>query len=410
MNKPTNNELKDLLAKQHQNLDNFEQEAMEGFDSLSSEQEALDLKSELDKEINEKLFLKEENKKRGWIWLAAASLLLTLGLGIFFVKSDLFNSTEKQNLALNTETDKEEKSNTPNQLIDNKQGETQLNEQVAIEKKKESDLGNSARSKNNFPPQEEKISVDADLKKEAAATSADEDKEVEGAKSNLDVLTNTGVNNFGSTSANAAATSKDQKIVLADKAEPSKKDFKSAGLTEVGDKKLEEKAKPSENQSLTDNEKLNGSNISVVNSSPIKIVASPKNKKTTTSPGAPTSNSSVKNDANAKPTEDIIEVSNENKNSPQINEIACEYIGGEDKLNKDLKLELVKLDLDKAFKAKLKLDENLKVSEVIFIEGTNFSKKELNKVKLILLSLGNFKKPINPVNAPFYNYLVNYTN
>jgi hypothetical protein len=104
MGKPINkhtkdlNELLDHIKNPADDLDAFEQDALEGFASLENEQEALNMKARLDKRINEELF--EKKKQPLFIyWSAAAGVALLIGL-IFLFKST--NTLEKQDMAMNT--------------------------------------------------------------------------------------------------------------------------------------------------------------------------------------------------------------------------------------------------------------------------------------------------------------------
>jgi hypothetical protein len=85
-NKPTKN-LDELLAHMHKggdDLDAFEQEALEGFATLESSQEAIELKQRLDKRMEEKLA--EKRKPLFIYWSAAAGVALIIGL-IFMMNS-----------------------------------------------------------------------------------------------------------------------------------------------------------------------------------------------------------------------------------------------------------------------------------------------------------------------------------
>ena len=66
MKTPTNKDNLDQLFNKakadKQNLDDFEKEAMAGFDMLNSEKEAIDLKADLDARINKELFYKKEKQ------------------------------------------------------------------------------------------------------------------------------------------------------------------------------------------------------------------------------------------------------------------------------------------------------------------------------------------------------------
>jgi hypothetical protein len=89
MSGPTNNtndnRLKALLNKQksqEQPADDFEREALEGFAMLESQEEALNLKAELDQEMKDKVF---SRKPVRIYWMAAAGLTLLIGISTYFI-------------------------------------------------------------------------------------------------------------------------------------------------------------------------------------------------------------------------------------------------------------------------------------------------------------------------------------
>ncbi len=94
--------LKDLLGKAKgqgmETMDDFEKEALEGFDQLASEEEAFALKSQLDAKIERELFSKSSRKSSPFYWMAAAGLLLVIGLSVLFILQN--NEKEQRKLAL----------------------------------------------------------------------------------------------------------------------------------------------------------------------------------------------------------------------------------------------------------------------------------------------------------------------
>jgi hypothetical protein len=102
-NKPTKNldELLGHLSKGGDDLDAFEQEALEGFATLESTQEAIEMKQRLDKRMEEKLG--EKRKPLFIYWSAAAGLALIIGL-IFMMNSNKDLKSES-GLAVNSVND-----------------------------------------------------------------------------------------------------------------------------------------------------------------------------------------------------------------------------------------------------------------------------------------------------------------
>lgn len=79
--------LKRLNSNDSGGLDDFEKEALEGFDSLDNTELAKNLTDSLNKKIDEKYFQKESGgTKKGMMYLSlAAGLVLVVGLSIFFM-------------------------------------------------------------------------------------------------------------------------------------------------------------------------------------------------------------------------------------------------------------------------------------------------------------------------------------
>lgn len=89
LNKHTPNSdelLKRLESNDSSGLDDFEKEALEGFDSLENVELAKNLTDSLNKKIDEKYLNKESGGKKGMMYLSlAAGLVLVVGLSIFFM-------------------------------------------------------------------------------------------------------------------------------------------------------------------------------------------------------------------------------------------------------------------------------------------------------------------------------------
>ncbi|MBP7808054.1 MAG: hypothetical protein KA163_02060 [Bacteroidia bacterium] len=89
LNKHTPNSdelLKRLETNDSSGLDDFEKEALEGFDSLENVELAKNLTDSLNKKIDEKYLNKEGGNKKGMMYLSmAAGLVLVVGLSIFFM-------------------------------------------------------------------------------------------------------------------------------------------------------------------------------------------------------------------------------------------------------------------------------------------------------------------------------------
>lgn len=111
-NKPTKNfdELLEHLKKPVDDLDAFEQEALEGFATLESTQEAIDMKKRLDERMEEKL--SEKRRPLFIYWSAAAGIALIFVLAFLLRTNGDLKSEEA--LADNTSTTQEQLNNNIN--------------------------------------------------------------------------------------------------------------------------------------------------------------------------------------------------------------------------------------------------------------------------------------------------------
>jgi len=100
-----NRKLMDLLNKVPGNLpmDDFEQEALEGFAMLENKEEILNLKENLDARIYSEVFTEEKKSKHGF-WYAAAGLVLVIGFSIYFFQKN--SPVQGNGLAIQSEPSK----------------------------------------------------------------------------------------------------------------------------------------------------------------------------------------------------------------------------------------------------------------------------------------------------------------
>ncbi|MBL7918372.1 MAG: hypothetical protein JNM96_08235, partial [Bacteroidia bacterium] len=184
MSKRINKDTKSLdeLLKQinnpDDNIDAFEQDALEGFASLENNEDVLRLKSKLDERF-EKEILEKKKKPLVIYWAAAASIVLLVG--IFVIFKSTFNS-EKQNLALNEADKNAEFVQTPGSEVIQKPSSTIITEEESKPekvsgKKDEADGKAQVSDKRITTLQEKEVN---DIVKEDAAKAepmADEQKQ-----------------------------------------------------------------------------------------------------------------------------------------------------------------------------------------------------------------------------------------
>lgn len=121
-----NKKLKELLNKQQAD-DAFEQEALEGFSILGSD-EAMKTKEQLDARIYLAVFSRQ--KSSSGYWFAAAGLLLVIGLSVYFISNG--SGAPSKDLALSTEQRHEELSPAlPEQKIMPAPAEAKENKEAA---------------------------------------------------------------------------------------------------------------------------------------------------------------------------------------------------------------------------------------------------------------------------------------
>lgn len=94
--------LKRLENHDQSGLDDFEKEALEGFESLENNELARKLNSQVTDKINEVYFQKKQSKKTFFYLSMAAGFALVIGLGFLFYT---FFTQQKQELALNKEAE-----------------------------------------------------------------------------------------------------------------------------------------------------------------------------------------------------------------------------------------------------------------------------------------------------------------
>jgi hypothetical protein len=176
-NKPTKNfdELLEHLKKPVDDLDAFEQEAMEGFAMLESKQEALDIKKRLDERMEEKF--SEKRKPLFIYWSAAAGIALIIGL-IFLVRSNgNLKSDEVADNSVVSKAQLEGKLNSPAETPAELKQQTTKESAAKGSKQDKGEFGgesNAQMGKNAGPAQKMAEEQMADAKANAASVTTDE--------------------------------------------------------------------------------------------------------------------------------------------------------------------------------------------------------------------------------------------
>lgn len=105
MSSPDADKLKELLNKKNSgDTDDFEKEALEGFALLDSDEEAMNLKANLDKKMAP--LLKKRNSSQPVVYWMAAAMLLMMGLSVYFMLNNGPERDGQKDLAIVTPPEK----------------------------------------------------------------------------------------------------------------------------------------------------------------------------------------------------------------------------------------------------------------------------------------------------------------
>jgi len=420
--RPHNKDLEDLLknfkTQKSEELDDFEREALEGFETLGSEEEVRDVKSKLDKRAYDELFAEKKGHKI--YWFAAAGLFLVIGLSVFFILNN--QQVEEKNVAYV-------------QPVNDKQI---LKEEVTAIP---TDEAVTPEPQNNKVTAETKTSPS--LKNNSKKTEDAESKEGGGISSRAVLKPSFGKETSGEN--NAAMDKRDDDRQDNASGELSKQTAKDAnfesGAVDMETKKLEEKNKREAevNEKITDQlaytetksgdeEPRKGTKKSGANKSKEKAPAykaaeddakteTPANtsvaangaydlknngnvSQTTTTPGAPAEQKAGSPSYNPQSVPKADEY-----NSPTN---TCYYVGGVSDLVKDVRVKLNEQNVNKQFDAILNINEKKKVEKVIFLNVYDLTTTERDKVTKILKDLDKFNFYIQPNKKSLFEFKLLY--
>jgi hypothetical protein len=345
-------ELEALLAKKnsHNNdLDDFEKEALDGFAVLDNDEDAIALKEKLDTRIHSEVFSKEK-KATPLYWLAAAGLLLVIGLSVFFMVNNQALETKKSDLAI---------------------ASPKIASQEEIP---------------NVINQEQSSAATIELKKSNSTTNLNDDKKP---------------------TASLAAREKAADLGLANKQQP----ITAAAYdmeNEVEERKEVMTTPPVQTTSsvlademLANKDSDQGQNDGVGNNNDKKLAEG-----TTAASGAVTKNES-KRQKQAAPEIASSVGANEpfkNKESLAIANTNCFYIGGEAALTKEVKQKLAIMKITAPFSARLFITKKAKVEKVEFIDNTAVTADEQKLITAALNSLKDFRIIKWPKNTTLIEY------
>lgn len=423
MKTPINNNIDQLFNKakaDDQNLDDFEREAMAGFDMLSSKDEANELKAALDKRINEEVFIKKESHNPKIYWFAAAGLALVIGLSVLFIVNDSNSISKSSDLAIK-ETQQTALPDSKNEL---KEEAAAPLEDVVSEKAPAKEISESQKAEQKDLSDGEKTKgpssrmVTSTANEQAASGVAQERKKQESNKAGEGV----GAQYDQTTKLDALAKTSHSKDKESDafKSVPSavQQSPKLAEAEAKDEVVLESKSAKGKNEDADSKKDLNqvASNTpygGVVNRE--EKIAKEKSKKARAKqndanvaaapesndykPGAPVTTKAAEAEEITKAADDKRE---------DTNFINCYYTGGEAAITKDIKEKLVKENLDQKFDVTLFINEKKTVTKVEFINSYALTKKQKEEVTKQLKTLNKFNFFVSPTQKGEFTYKVLY--
>lgn len=363
--------LKDLLDKAKAGgmdaADDFEKEALEGFDQLESEEEAYELKALLDAKIDRELFSKATGRATPLYWMAAAGLLLVIGLSVFFI----LQNTEKEATKL--------------AITETKPGQTEhlepakAPEIVATEQPKES------------------IKLVKPEQKQAAKAPMVSDE----------------VQDMNNRASGAGSNDQENAMAAAPVEEPRKQQEEPAS-TKADDlvledsregSKIQEDKKVAEEAEISAAESKKSKSLKMAAASPKPTVNAGLDHVVTQQNAAPISNYSY---SGAGQNNSSGTLSNTMPAATTYTINACHYKGGKKALLKELKEILEAKHLSKAFEVRLKINAAKAVEKVEFINAGKLSPEEKEGIEAILKKLDKFYFDLALKTGEFLPYDLKY--
>lgn len=352
--------LKKLKQKQADNLDDFEKEALEGFAMLENEEEAIQLKTSLDKKIfSEVIAGKEKSNKK--IWYAAAGLIFFIGISVFFIFNGNINS-EKNKLAITT-TNNAPADSAPSDLNQSKSIVTSTD---AIDLEKEMT----------------KKSTISSLNEQLAYKNIPKINSGSGAKPNEQAE--------NQTSLIAKQTSEEH---LAPNELSENEDLDTKKMNSRENEQSTDKTNALVEKNVKTLEDLNLSSKTAVTEKTESKKAKNTFSQRTLAPPAQNNNSTYET-----PVAAAMET------TPGF----VTYTGGNEVLLKDLKLGLKAMKIKKSFEVILLISKNAKIESVTFLNKNKLTKNELEEVTKVLRNLNKFQVSGETGTSGFFRYLINY--
>lgn len=419
MNNNPNNELNDFLNKSKQNLINdFEKDAFEGFESLQSIEDAIELKASLDKKIAPLFAQKKQNYRV--IWYAAAGLLLVIGLTVFFIQTNSDSITGNKNVSL-VDIPKKESIETKSETesIINPPAESK---DITLKAKDEEKSEGKSKSAKDQISDTKKV-TDLTPKEEAlksAELEADNRAYKQEEKSGLDKMALAEGNAQTKASSNKGAGDdnlmKDE-VTTTTKSSPVTVGGVTAREVAKPQKEKEEDKKVFETSSAVaannksnkdfDSEDFEGKE-SNLNKRDEKVASGKKSKdrkKSKAEVNQPPAVSSEKNNAPGfYKSDEATKTTVEQKSEAN----QCYYAGGETTLIKDVAEKLNSKNVNKKFNAVLFINEKRQVEKVNFTNSFDLNSNDKKAIETELKTLSKFNFYISPTTKILFEFKLDY--
>lgn len=459
MKTPINNDNLDQLFNKakadSQGLDDFEKDAIEGFDMLESEQEAADLKAALDTRIQKELFAKEEERNPKVYWFAAAGLILVIGLTVLFVRNNNESLSNSHDVAIVNNVQESEKNVLPDSKVELKEQAiappteaVTVTDEESPAKKSEEKLKLGKLDEQDQAGEKDMVAADAKIvedEKEAkprmivAASKGPVDiKQFEKEKSErkkeevADEIVSTG---SGTNSKNNAAggylddlakgsKDKEGEVFKSVTTKTPSQNVKSTETESTPKNELafgspKEKAKKADRDDNDAEENLNqpvavnmDKNYAVNREEKAGKKAKRANNKQSSTGMVVGNNDYKPGSPNTTTTKDAIVLETTAANTAaaeaQIETIACYYTGGETAVTTDLRAKLKGKDIDQKFDATLFVNEKKAVEKVDYINSYDLTTKQKEEVTKILKTLCKFNFSVNPGTKGLFPYKILY--
>ena len=352
-NKPIKDFLNSRKNSSESAMDDFDKEAMEGFDSIQNEEEIINLKAKLDTRIYNEVF-SERKKTPKFYWYAAAGLFVVIGFSVYFV----LNTTISKKEALAIESKSTQKDEIQKNLEKQTQSEV-VNETLEFE--------DTVRADNTrtFKQQEQKR-----LYKNIAKETA------EPAKEDL---------NF-SDKKELASTGKD--VSINENAAPEKTTVKALPIASTPAIISSKSADIENSTAISRDEDQEESQV-------VSVEAKKQKSRSKEAPQKTNENTIA---AGASSASADFSAAND-----------CYYAGGETVLQKELKLLLKDKNLLQKFNATLYITENGSVDKVTFSNSFDLSKDQQVELVKILKGLDKFKCTNLSSGKPLGEYRLDFT-